>query len=326
MILLCCAGFFAPEMLINGCYIGDKCDVWSVGCIMLELIMGHDKFCDVWMTAYDYDACQDKEQFTDLIHEAVENLPDVLNFTPELNDFVLRFLELRSSRRPTIKSLCAHAWLQGTLDEELVQFSQKANGFAPPSFSPANSMNKGLEFSEMSVSSKHIGVSSEVIKAAYMSNISDRERKQIEEYNQHQHQDNNDDNGHHTMHLPPIMPQTPSVSQAKKILRRGEAIASADYSPHHLALDMSTPAMMSPLPMTSFTPDMSPSPSKHNSFISTMNANRSPLPSVLEMEDEGTLTRPTATSADGLEQQRPLSSSSASSGVMLKSKSELLNK
>lgn len=30
-----------------------KADVWSLGCILLELVLGHDDFCRLWMTAYD---------------------------------------------------------------------------------------------------------------------------------------------------------------------------------------------------------------------------------------------------------------------------------
>ena len=44
-------GFFAPEMIMHGSYYGDKADVWSIGCILLELVAGHEKFCDIWMTA-----------------------------------------------------------------------------------------------------------------------------------------------------------------------------------------------------------------------------------------------------------------------------------
>jgi hypothetical protein len=48
-------GFFAPEMIMYGKYYGDKADIWSIGCILLELVLGHEKFCDLWMTAYDYE-------------------------------------------------------------------------------------------------------------------------------------------------------------------------------------------------------------------------------------------------------------------------------
>ena len=57
-------GFFAPEMIIAGKYRGDKADIWSVGCILLELLFGHRKFIDIWMLAYDYEVLQDKELFT----------------------------------------------------------------------------------------------------------------------------------------------------------------------------------------------------------------------------------------------------------------------
>lgn len=38
------AGFFAPEMIICGSYEGDKADVWSIGCILLELLFGHRRY------------------------------------------------------------------------------------------------------------------------------------------------------------------------------------------------------------------------------------------------------------------------------------------
>ena len=44
-------GFFAPEMILTGAYYGDKADIWSIGCIILELLLGHDMFCDNWMVS-----------------------------------------------------------------------------------------------------------------------------------------------------------------------------------------------------------------------------------------------------------------------------------
>ena len=71
-------GFFAPEMITAGYYSGDKVDVWSTGCILLELILGHERFCNAWMAAYDYEVLQDKEKFTEAISAAVEKLPSSL--------------------------------------------------------------------------------------------------------------------------------------------------------------------------------------------------------------------------------------------------------
>ena len=71
-------GFFAPEMILNGHYMGDRADIWSVGCILLELILGHELFCDLWMTAYDYDVLQDKARFKDNISISTKSLEQEL--------------------------------------------------------------------------------------------------------------------------------------------------------------------------------------------------------------------------------------------------------
>ena len=47
-------GFFAPEIVTAKKHDGKKADIWSVGCILLELTLGHECFSSMWMTAYDY--------------------------------------------------------------------------------------------------------------------------------------------------------------------------------------------------------------------------------------------------------------------------------
>ena len=42
-------GFFAPEMITEDSYNGFSSDVWSIGCVMMEMILGHDFFTNVWM-------------------------------------------------------------------------------------------------------------------------------------------------------------------------------------------------------------------------------------------------------------------------------------
>lgn len=105
-------GFFAPEMVIKGAYFGDKADIWSCGCILLELVLGHEQFCEVWMTAYDYEVLQEKQVFVREIDATVERLASSLDFSDDLNDFVLKFLDLRASGRPDIRSMLHHPWLE----------------------------------------------------------------------------------------------------------------------------------------------------------------------------------------------------------------------
>lgn len=259
-MVLFSAGFFAPEMIIHGSYFGDKADVWSIGCILLELVLGHEKFCDVWMTAYDYEVLQDKENFTNTITETVQLLPDHLHFSNDLNDFILSFLEMKPAKRPTVRSLASHSWLKGALDEEL---SQQRNSrllndgrpWSPPGLSPSVSftVDDGSQLKEYTVTQ-------EVLRAAY-NNLSEKERRQMEEYILHHKNDPN------AIHLPPITPATPSIGQAKKILRKGNELANnRGFSGSDNNL------------INSFPQDMGSPVNVGKS----MNGNRSPLPSVAE--------------------------------------------
>jgi len=96
-------GFFAPEMIIQGSYLGDKVDIWSCGCIILELVLGHERFCETWMVPYDYEVMQDKVTFKNEIKATLQKLEAVLDFSEELNSFILQFLNLRAINRPSMK-------------------------------------------------------------------------------------------------------------------------------------------------------------------------------------------------------------------------------
>ena len=67
-------GFFAPEMFVHGSYDGKQADVWSIGCILLELLVGHDTFGECWMTAYSKEYMRTKKGFRDEIEAAVAEL------------------------------------------------------------------------------------------------------------------------------------------------------------------------------------------------------------------------------------------------------------
>ena len=231
-------GFFAPEMIIHGSYYGDKADVWSTGCILLELILGHERFCDAWMSAYDFDVLQDKLRFEDMIHTTVAALPDALEFPKDLKDFVLRFVKIRSSERPTIAELCSHAWVAelfpslltdgvGIADKEdcIVPFAPTERFDSPSSV--GDRKRCGTNQNGHNVDQMHIA------KIAG-SSFSERERKLYEEHNTHVlHEgtvgmdDGKSNQGgkhtdHHTLHLPPIEPQTPNVGKFRKILKKAE--------------------------------------------------------------------------------------------------------
>lgn len=274
-------GFFAPEMIMHGSYYGDKADVWSVGCILLELVAGHERFCDLWMSAYDYEILQSQENFTRAIEETVNDLPNNLSFSPQLNDFILRFLVLRSSKRPSLHHICAHPWLDGALAEELDLHkksskmnldmgARKLSSHMSMRISPSNSIdmtNDKTFGAQAAADALKSGVSQEKLMEVFL-NLSDKERRHLEEYIIHHKKtdtDNNQDlsHGHHEMHLPPITPATPSIGNAKKILRKGaELVNRAQLGPH------SGNGMHSPV-STFSSPDvshkhLSPPPSRLN--------------------------------------------------------------
>ena len=46
-------GFFAPEILLQRAYHGFQADVWSIGCVALELLVRPAFFSATWLAAYN---------------------------------------------------------------------------------------------------------------------------------------------------------------------------------------------------------------------------------------------------------------------------------
>ena len=99
-------------MVIEGIHFGDKADIWSFGCITLELVLGHQKFCDHWMRAYEHKFIRDKARFATEMTQTVSNLENVLKFSDDFVDFLLKILVIRSSGRMTIPTMLKHPWLR----------------------------------------------------------------------------------------------------------------------------------------------------------------------------------------------------------------------
>ena len=103
-------GFFAPEMFVRGKY-GFQADVWSIGCILLELLVGHDTFGECWMTAYDSEYMKEKKTFRSEIQDAVSELRE-LTLPPTLSDFVQELLnDVDGDNRPKVTELMNHDWI-----------------------------------------------------------------------------------------------------------------------------------------------------------------------------------------------------------------------
>jgi serine/threonine protein kinase len=56
-------GFVPPEMILEDAYDGFMGDVWSVGCIALEMTMGHQSFVDNWLPSYTNELVGNRKDF-----------------------------------------------------------------------------------------------------------------------------------------------------------------------------------------------------------------------------------------------------------------------
>lgn len=150
---------------------------------------------------------QDRERFTQEIEDSVQRLPSILNFSEELNDFILRIMKLRSSERPVTKAICLHPWLDGVFEEEWSALDVLA--------SPMYSMKARTEsFASPSVGS--LPTESPVIDV----NMSHRERHMVEQ---------DTEKSGLQFHLPPLEPKTPSVGRARKLLNPTNDFASPKH-------------------------------------------------------------------------------------------------
>lgn len=115
-------GFFAPEMLVRGMYHGDKVDLWSVACIMLELTLGHVGFGNLWMKNYSMETICNKEAFDNKMRHCLEELPSHLrtNCRADVCDFLIPILTMCDDKRPDTESLARHAYYTGEVMRGLV--------------------------------------------------------------------------------------------------------------------------------------------------------------------------------------------------------------
>eukprot|EP00586_Coscinodiscus_wailesii_P019567 CAMPEP_0172507774 /NCGR_PEP_ID=MMETSP1066-20121228/206421_1 /TAXON_ID=671091 /ORGANISM="Coscinodiscus wailesii, Strain CCMP2513" /LENGTH=622 /DNA_ID=CAMNT_0013285453 /DNA_START=656 /DNA_END=2524 /DNA_ORIENTATION=+ len=129
-------GFFAPEMLLgDGPYDGFKTDVWSIGCIMLELTRGHDEFCKTWMTSYDLVVLQGDDAFQSSLQRNIAGLETLfLEETGDRDDmmtteeeeeerltkanFIGKLLVMDPEERMTSREMLDHPWLKNYLADK----------------------------------------------------------------------------------------------------------------------------------------------------------------------------------------------------------------
>ena len=115
-------GFFSPEMLIKKEYIGFEVDLFSVGCIILNMLTGHKKFESIWMTAYDYENLKNVNVFEQEILDKQTKLTNYLPFSDDLNYMVLNLLSIDPAKRINKNDIIKHTYFDGWM-----QFDDETN-------------------------------------------------------------------------------------------------------------------------------------------------------------------------------------------------------
>ncbi|CAB9530544.1 MAP kinase-interacting serine/threonine-protein kinase 2 [Seminavis robusta] len=106
-------GFFAPEMILRGGFEGRTADMWSVGCLLLEISFGYPR---LWMESYD-NYNQDVQKFEQGLHLCLEEIQLFYDIEEDeefiIHDFLTRYLlQMNMDKRATAAKALKHPWFE----------------------------------------------------------------------------------------------------------------------------------------------------------------------------------------------------------------------
>jgi serine/threonine protein kinase len=108
-------GFFAPEMVLRNAFEGRQADMWSLGCIILEITLG---FTQEWIDSYD---CADSDHlaFSGGILKCLEEIaPKHYPRHSNLLSIIHGCLSIDTTKRMTSSAALFHPWLRDTVETE----------------------------------------------------------------------------------------------------------------------------------------------------------------------------------------------------------------
>ncbi len=241
-------GFFAPEMILDGnnAYNGFAADVWSLGCVMLELTRGHKDFCHIWMASYDYNNLQNEQKFASALQNAVFKIhdDDISHKYPIQSNFLREILILDPVTRIKTDDLLHHPWLSSKSNDIIDTPSFDDLGDVEyQSNSNVSEKNETSHFSMDQVARKNkLSVNaSKTKRTIFRDSLSSRARKHFagvdgdgskiilskrKETSKHDANTPTKTNGCIELRLPPIEPITPSSKSAKETILEADRIVS----------------------------------------------------------------------------------------------------
>lgn len=204
-------GFFPPELILEQNHLGDKVDIWSLGCIALELLIGHNEFCSWWMAAYDYELLQSPDDFRTAIQKSLATVSNLECDEPH-KDFMKATLNMNSQARASVYDLAMQEWMAALVP------ARSMSGMyleipSPTGFAVSESFSDGSADSPSNTPPQSRG--GETPHGSKSILLSDRHRDFLVRRI-----------GEDGLNLPPIEPQTPHIHGARRILRNTEVMLS----------------------------------------------------------------------------------------------------
>lgn len=99
------AGFAAPEMFGDRAYNPMKCDIWSFGCVLHELLVGHAAFNGTWMSIYTGVDSDPDLYFSEDLRMAVEDVCFKIKETSPFYGLLQSTLEISPRLRASASEL-----------------------------------------------------------------------------------------------------------------------------------------------------------------------------------------------------------------------------
>ena len=107
-------------MITAKAYNGFACDVWSIGCIFLELLIGREDFTRLWMGSYAIEVLTDIPAFREEIQRRSSDILTVIaqgerfeHIRDECTGILRGLLCVDPAHRWSLDQLHDHSWLEG---------------------------------------------------------------------------------------------------------------------------------------------------------------------------------------------------------------------
>ena len=106
-------GFFAPEVLLSDMYCAYKAEIFSLGCVILELLVSDSFFKDQWLFAYSFLKSAKAPEFSRAIRQALTTAQVEIQkkYSQHLSDCYVSMTNILPSTRPFSKELLQNPWI-----------------------------------------------------------------------------------------------------------------------------------------------------------------------------------------------------------------------